>query len=158
MTEARVRLLGHSVHQMLVPMTIGLLVGTAGLDIWQLLQPTPGRAEVTYVLLAATLVTGLIAAVVGWIDWSGIPTGTRARSVGLAHGAGNVLLLALLGISWALRRENPTMPPTPALWLVIVSAAVGAVTAWLGGELVARLGIGVSPGANPNAPSSLQTP
>ncbi len=155
MIEARIKLLGHSVHQMLVPLPIGLLIGTAGLDAWQLFDPSPARAEVTFVLLLGTLITGGIAAVVGWIDWSGIPTGTRARSVGLAHGVGNALLLSLLLISWTLRREVPSMPPTPALWLVFVSAAVGGVTAWLGGELVSRLGIGVSPGAHPDASSSL---
>jgi hypothetical protein len=32
---------------------------------------------------------------------------------------------------------------------------LGAVTGWLGGELVDRLGIGVDEGANPNAPSSM---
>lgn len=34
-------------------------------------------------------------------------------------------------------------------------AAVGLVTAWLGGELVVRLGVGVDPGAHVDAPSSL---
>jgi len=29
------------------------------------------------------------------------------------------------------------------------------ITAWIGGELVYRLGVGVDPGANVNAPSSL---
>jgi hypothetical protein len=33
--------------------------------------------------------------------------------------------------------------------------ALGAVTGWLGGELVDRLGIGVDDGANVNAPNSL---
>jgi hypothetical protein len=31
------------------------------------------------------------------------------------------------------------------------------VTGWLGGELVERLAIGVDPGANPDAPSSLES-
>jgi hypothetical protein len=33
--------------------------------------------------------------------------------------------------------------------------ALGTVTAWMGGELVDRLGVGVHPDANLNAPSSL---
>jgi hypothetical protein len=35
-------------------------------------------------------------------------------------------------------------------------AGIALVTAWLGGELVDRLGIGVSDGANVDAPSSLR--
>ena len=37
-----------------------------------------------------------------------------------------------------------------------LGAGLALVTAWLGGELVDRLGIGVSEGANVDAPSSLR--
>jgi len=33
--------------------------------------------------------------------------------------------------------------------------SLAGVTGWLGGELVERLGVGVNPGANLDAPSSL---
>jgi hypothetical protein len=34
---------------------------------------------------------------------------------------------------------------------------IGTLTAWMGGELVNRLGVGVDEGANLNAPNSLLT-
>jgi hypothetical protein len=37
----------------------------------------------------------------------------------------------------------------------VVAILLGAVTGWLGGELVDRLGVGVDAGAHLNAPSSL---
>jgi hypothetical protein len=43
-----------------------------------------------------------------------------------------------------------------ALALSFAGGALAGVTAWLGGALVSRLGIGVSPGAGPNAPNSLR--
>jgi hypothetical protein len=36
-----------------------------------------------------------------------------------------------------------------------VGVALGAITGWLGGELVERLGVGVDEDAGVNAPSSL---
>jgi uncharacterized membrane protein len=64
--------------------------------------------------------------------------------------------LSLLFIaSWLLRRDFPERPDIIALVLSFSGAAVALITAWLGGELVDRLGIGVDDGANSNAPSSL---
>ena len=40
-----------------------------------------------------------------------------------------------------------------ALWFIDVAAAL--LGGWLGGELVERLGVGVTPNANLNAPNSL---
>jgi hypothetical protein len=39
-----------------------------------------------------------------------------------------------------------------------VAILLGAVTGWLGGELVDRLGVGVDDGAHLDAPSSLSGP
>jgi uncharacterized membrane protein len=75
--------------------------------------------------------------------------------VGFWHGAGNALVLALYAISWLLRRPNPAGPRAEALALSFIAVLIALVTAWLGGELVDRLGVGVYDGANLNAPSSL---
>jgi len=37
----------------------------------------------------------------------------------------------------------------------VIGVLAALVTGWLGGELVDRLGVGVDPGANLDAPSSL---
>jgi hypothetical protein len=42
--------------------------------------------------------------------------------------------------------------------LEIVAVLLALVTAWLGGELVERLGVGVDEGAGLDAPSSLSGP
>ena len=41
------------------------------------------------------------------------------------------------------------------LLLGAVFVGLALITAWIGGELVYRLGVGVDPGANVNAPNSL---
>jgi hypothetical protein len=63
--------------------------------------------------------------------------------------------VALFAISWFLRRDNPTLPPTEAVVAGLLGAGLSVVTAWLGGELVDRLGVGVDDGAHLDAPSSL---
>jgi uncharacterized membrane protein len=110
---------------------------------------------VAFYTIGAGTIGGLLAAVFGTIDWLAIPQNTRAKRLGFWHGAGNALVVALFIVSWLLRRGAPDHPPASAIILSILAVALGAVTGWLGGELVDRLGIGVDDGANPNAPSSL---
>jgi uncharacterized membrane protein len=96
-----------------------------------------------------------MAAIVGTIDWLAIPSGTRAKSVGLWHGAGNYLILMLFVVSWLIRLSATGNPPIIAYVFSFLGAAFLGITGWLGGELILRLGIGVDEGANLNAPSSL---
>ena len=94
----------------------------------------------------------------GLIDYLGIPNNTRAKSVGMTHGLGNVVVVILFALSWWLRHASPATPPSSAFVCSFIGVILALFTGWLGGELVDRLGIGVHEGANPNAPSSLSGP
>ena len=110
---------------------------------------------ISFDLIAAGVIGGLAAAIFGLIDWLAIPSGTRAKAVGLWHGVGNVVVVVLFSLSWLLRWSTPNGPGTLALALSFVGVALALVTGWLGGELVDRLGVGVDDGAHLDAPSSL---
>ena len=153
--ESKVRLLGHPVHQMLVVFPLGLLGASVVFDLLALGGGYNLMAVVAYYLILAGLVGGLLAAPFGAADWLAIPAGTRAKSVGALHAGGNVVVLVLFAGSAWLRHADPALPPALALVLSFGGAALSLVTAWLGGELVDRLGVGVSDGAHLNAPSSL---
>ena len=153
--QSKARLLGHPVHQMLIVFPLGLLATAVIFDVVHIIMDSPVTATVSYWMIAAGIIGGLLAAPFGWIDWFYIPRGTRAKSVGLWHGLGNVLVVLLFVISWLLRRNNAGDPTTLALILSFCAAGLALVTGWLGGELIDRLGIGVDEGANVNAPSSL---
>jgi uncharacterized membrane protein len=105
--------------------------------------------------IGAGIIGGILAAPFGAIDWAAIPDGTRAKRIGSLHGLGNVAVLVLFGVSWWLRREQPQAMETLPFVLSLAGVALAAGTGWLGGELVDRLGVGVDPGANLDAPSSL---
>jgi hypothetical protein len=64
-------------------------------------------------------------------------------------------VLGLFILSWLLRRGTPEVPPTGAIVAALAGVVIALVTAWLGGELVDRLGVGVDDGAHLDAPSSL---
>jgi uncharacterized membrane protein len=109
-------------------------------------------------MIAAGVISGLVAAVFGLIDFLAIPNGTRAKRVGRLHGIGNVVVVALFAASWVLRRDDPVRPEMLAIVLSAVAAAGAGVPGWLGGELVDRLSVGVDDGAHVDAPSSLHGP
>ena len=152
--HARVRFLGHPVHQMLVVFPLGLLATAVVFDIIYLAGGNPVMAAVSYWLIAAGLVGGVLAAPFGTLDWLAIPSGTRAKRIGAMHGGGNVLVLLLFVASFLLR-DRDYAPQIGQMAWSFAGAALAMVTAWLGGELVDRLGIGVDEDAGMNASSSL---
>jgi uncharacterized membrane protein len=157
--DSRAKLLGHPIHPMLVVFPLGLFITAVVFDIAYLTTTThPAFASVSFWNVSAGIVGGLLAAVFGLVDWLAIPNGTRAKRIGLLHGVGNVIVVGLFALSWWLRwNVIGHAPSTLAIGLAICAIALGAVTGWLGGELVDRLGVGVDDGAHLDAPSSLRT-
>ena len=158
--ESRAKILGHPIHQMLIPFPFGLLATAVIFDLLYLVWGNPTMATVSYWMIIAGIIRGLIAAPFGTIDWAAIPQGTRAKSVGLVHGLGNVVVLLLFAGSWWLRYGAAAAPVayapgTLALILSLAGFGLAGVTGWLGGELVDRLGVGVDDGAHLDAPNSL---
>ncbi len=153
--EAKAKLFGHPIHQMLIVFPLGLLAMAFFFDIGWMATHKPGLAISAYYMIAAGIIGGLAAAVFGLIDWLAIPSGTRAKTIGVWHGLGNVVVVALFAGSWWLRRGTVEAPPTGSFVLAGLAVAIALVTGWLGGELVDRLGVGVDDGAHLDAPSSM---
>ena len=179
--ESRAKLLGHPVHTSLIVFPLGLL-GMA--EIFDLLALAMGQgywAEIALWMMIAGVVTGLIAAPFGLVDWLAIPAGTRAKRIGAIHGIGNVIVMpnrerkvrSLFALSSWLRWGAPQATVALSVFLpfdmflrtsaglAVILSLIGfvlaLVTGWLGGELVDRLGVGVDDDAHVNAPSSLRT-
>jgi uncharacterized membrane protein len=150
--EAKAKLFGHSIHQMLIVFPLGLLGMGVVFDLVYLGTRQPMFNVVAWWMLVAGIVGGLLAAPFGLIDWLGIPRGTRAKRVGAAHGIGNVVVLSLFAGSVLLRGSEATPPDGGAYACSFLGLLLALVTAWLGGELVTRFGVGVHEGANVNAP------
>jgi uncharacterized membrane protein len=152
---SRAKALGHPIHPMLIPFPVGLLTTAVVFDIVYLITDRPGFAVAAGYMIGAGIIGGLLAAPFGWIDWFKIPADTRAKSIGLIHGLANIVVVVLFAVSWLLRSGTDWEPTMWALVCSFVAVVVAAVAAWMGGELVDRLAIGIDEGAHPDAPSSL---
>jgi len=154
--RARATLLGHPIHQMLIPIPIGAFVIAIVLDLVARFRPMPELAGAATWNGIVGIVGGLLAAVFGLVDWTKIPRGTRAKRLGVLHALLNVCVVGLFALATALRWDNlDRMATTGVLATELVAVALLSVSGWIGGELLDRLGIGVYDDAHPDAPSSL---
>jgi uncharacterized membrane protein len=153
--ESKAKLFGHPIHPMLIPFPLGLLGMAVIFDLLAVIAGKEVLALASHPMIGAGIITGLLAAIFGAIDWAAIPAGTRAKGIATTHGLGNVIIVVLFAIAWWLRRDTPGAPSGLPLLLEVIGVLGALVTGWLGGELVDRLGVGVDRGANLNAPSSL---
>ncbi|MCW3814590.1 DUF2231 domain-containing protein [Micromonospora sp. DR5-3] len=157
--ESRLKVLGHPVHPMLVMFPVALLVTAVIFDVIDTAGGPNFLGEVAYWNILVGLIGGVLAAAAGSVDLLALPTGTRAKRVGLAHAGANLAVILLFAAVWVVRLNAEYRAAGGAL-LAIEVVAVGllGISAWLGGELVDRLGVGVDPEADLNASSSLRPP
>jgi uncharacterized membrane protein len=153
----KINFLGHPVHPMLIVFPLGLLPTAVACDIIYLVRNNPNWAHISYWLVAAGVLSGIVAAFFGIADWLALPAGTRAKRLGGWHARVNIVMLILFAISWWLRRSAPDHPSTLAIGLGVVALLFGAIGGWIGGELVYRLSVGVDFDAHINSPSSLSS-
>jgi uncharacterized membrane protein len=156
--ESRAKVFGHPIHQMLIVFPLGLLGMAVIFDIIRLVTGSTTLGVAAFPMIGAGVITGLLAALFGLIDWLAIPANTRAKAIGARHAVGNVVVVVLFAVSWWLRRGDTAHPSTVAFVLALLGLGLALITGWLGGELVDRLGVGVDDGAHLDAPSSLSGP
>ena len=153
--QSKAKFLGHSIHQMLVVFPLGLLATSLAFDIAYFSTRDGNLAMVSFWMISAGIIGAIAAAIFGFVDFLGIPAGTRAKSLGIWHGFGNLIVTVLFIMSWFMRQAQAMNPSAGAFALSVIAVLLAVITGWLGGELVDRLGVGVDEGANLNAPSSL---
>ena len=155
--ETRIKFLGHPLHPMLIVFPLGLFAIALVCDVIYLATNNTDFATVAFWNITLGILLGLLAAIFGLVDWLAIPGGTRAKQVGLFHGVGNVVIVGLFIVSWLLRQPRAAYAPDALPFVVaLLGVALALVTAWLGGELVYRLGVAVDRDAQLNARSSLE--
>lgn len=153
--ESKAKAFGHAIHPVLIVFPLGLLSTAVIFDILFLITLNTTFATVSFWMIAAGLIGGLLAAVFGLIDYLNIPNGTRAKRIGRVHAILNVVAMVLFALSLWFRWDTPNVPATTALLFSFAGILIALFGGWFGGELVERLGVGVSPDANLNAPNSL---
>ena len=141
--ESKVTIYGHPVHPMIIVLPLGLLPASVFADLVHHILDDPTWGSVSFWLMVAGVLSGLVAGALGFMDWKGLPVGTKARSVGAIHGLTNVVAMVVFLASLLLRFGDPSRPSPFATSVAVIGLFVAILGGWLGGELVFRLGVGV---------------
>jgi len=153
--ESKAKAFGHAIHPIMIVFPLGLLATAAIFDVLYLVTANTTWSTVSFWMIVSGVIGGLVAALFGLIDFLNIPSNTRAKRIGIYHAVVNVTAVALFALSILLRWDRPETPATIAFVCSFAGVLLALVGGWFGGELVERLGVGVSSEANLNAPSSL---
>jgi uncharacterized membrane protein len=139
---------GHPLHPLLAAVPIGAFVATLAFDLAS--KAGEGRAfgrPATW-LAAIGVAAGVVAAIFGAVDFLRLPRGTRARRIGTWHLGTMLVVLALFGAGFAVRRADASQyldgSPTAAVVLSAVGVVVLVVGAWLGATMVYSFGVRVA--------------
>lgn len=143
--------LRHPLHAAVTDWTVGGYITLFALDVFYLVTREATLTRAADFVLVLTLLSSLVAIVSGLTDWN--ETFGEERRNGILHGL--VMLVASLGflISLWLRVGGASDQRDLAVAISIVSFAILAVAAYLGGEMVFGYGTEVNRQAWVEAPT-----
>ncbi len=133
-----VAIAGHPLHPLIVTFPIAFLTGVLGTDIGYWLTGDMFWARASTWLLGAGLLSGIVAALTGMMDFLKIDR-VRKRRAGWLHMTGNVAALTLSLVNWIMRLNNPAGAILPlGIIISLIVAALLGITGWYGAELIYR--------------------
>ncbi|WAL58249.1 DUF2231 domain-containing protein [Thermocoleostomius sinensis] len=133
-----VAIAGHPLHPLLVTFPIAFLTAVLATDLAYWFTDDEFWARASVWLIGAGIVTGLIAALTGMLDFLKIDR-VRQHNAGWFHMVGNVAALVLSLVNLGLRWGNTTGAILPiGLLLSLVVATLLGLTGWYGAELIYR--------------------
>ncbi|MHB1413904.1 MAG: Rieske (2Fe-2S) protein [Chloroflexota bacterium] len=130
--------LGHPLHPTLTDVPVGAWTAAALLDAVDAVAPNSAVRRCADTAVGIGVVAGLGAAPAGVADWQ--HTTGATRRLGLVHGLLNFTIVALYTVAMLMRR-GPTR--RAGVSLSLFTYLLAAFSAYIGGELVYRKGIGV---------------
>ncbi len=138
--------LRHPIHPMLVHFPIGLFVLSLLLDLAsRAFANAPSLVRDSFYAMLLGVITALIAAVPGLVDYTDIRSDHPAKRTATAHMILNLIVVALYGINLGVRSSSLADLRISLLPLVLslVGIALLSVSGYLGGRLVYDDGIAV---------------
>ena len=140
---------GHPIHPALVSIPIGLFIAAFVADLVYLADD---RDQLWYDMAfwagIAAVVTALVAAVAGAIDYFAVAQHTTARKYAQAHAVMNVTVVALFAVAAAMMVDEGAtegIELTAVVTMHGVGVAILAISGWIGGEMVFRDHLGMIP-------------
>lgn len=134
--------MGRSIHMAVNDVPIGAFTTSLALDFYQALGGSRKLRAGADAALTVGLITAGHAAIHGLADFS--KTDGLARRIAFVHATANVAAIGLYGASLFARKSGSR---TVGVALSTLGFGVMAGSAWLGGAMVAELGVGVGEAA-----------
>lgn len=135
---------GHPLHPALVHFPLAFLIGAFGFDLAGQLLAQPALWTTGAYLAAAGVVTALLAALPGFLDYFlTVPPDSSAKRRATLHMIVNLAAVALFAAAWLLRGSVSAEPGTTVLLAEGLGTLLLAVGGYQGGVLVTRNQIGV---------------
>ena len=152
--RSRAALGNHPLHPAVVSLPIGAFFIAFVADVCHAFTKNPMFYEVAQFAIGAGIVTALLAAVLGLIDYFGVTMSAAGRRLATIHMLINLAAVALYAISWTMRRnegalETPRWPI--AFGLAALPFAMLGVSGWIGGKMTFEHKIGVVEYVDPEA-------
>jgi uncharacterized membrane protein/nitrite reductase/ring-hydroxylating ferredoxin subunit len=138
--------LRHPIHPMLVHFPIGFLVLSFLLDLVSLVFPdVPDLMRGSFYVMLLGVITALLAAVPGFVDYSDIRRDHPGRTTATRHMTLNLMVVAIYGVNLWIRSSALADPKIRLLPLLLSVIGIGllSVSGYLGGRLVYDEGIAV---------------
>jgi nitrite reductase/ring-hydroxylating ferredoxin subunit/uncharacterized membrane protein len=135
---------GHPIHPALITFPFAFLYGAFLSDVAGRVAGRPLWWTIGAHLAVAGIVTALVAAVPGFIDYVyTVPPRSTGKRRATRHMLANLSAVALFAAAWWMRGRFDAMPGTTQLVLEALGAALLGAGGWMGGVLVNRNQIGV---------------
>jgi len=138
--------LRHPLHPMLVHFPVGLFILSLLLDLASLAFPSTSHlARGAFYAMLLGLITALIAAVPGFVDYTDIRSDHPGKRTATVHLTLNLIVVGLYGINLGIRSSTLDELKTPfgPLILSLIGIALLSASGYLGGRLVYDEGISV---------------
>jgi uncharacterized membrane protein len=144
----------HPLHPALVALPIGAFTLTLVGDVAHAWTQMEFWYAFSFVCLGFGIVTALLAAAAGFVDYFGVKMSTEGFRVARIHMVLNLTCVALYTLNWLLRRNGHALHSS--LWtlvfgLEVVTFLALGVSGWLGGRIAFEHKVGVVENADPEA-------
>jgi uncharacterized membrane protein len=144
----------HPLHPAVVPLPIGAFFLALVADVIHAMTKNPLFYDFAEFAIGIGIVTALLAAVLGLIEYFGVNMSAAGRRLATIHMFVNVFAVVLYAISWMLRRNHAALGTARwplALGLAVVPFLLLGFSGWLGGKMSYEHKIGVVEWIDPEA-------
>lgn len=138
----------------MVPLPIGAFFLAFVADVIHALTKNSLYYDIAQFAIGIGIVTALLAAVLGLIEYFGVNMSAAGRRLATIHMIVNVVAVVLYAISWFLRRDHGAMGSGRwplAFGLAVVPFLLLGISGWIGGKMSYEHKIGVVEWVDPEA-------